>query len=102
MSREKKTPRVVKAFEDLGLAAQAARHSISEKAHAEAAKGITYDPECIVHLAGGLELRAPAFPLPCSYVRFVMNGEELMYWCSDEWKEDPEEVMGAIIGRMIG
>jgi hypothetical protein len=35
----------------------------------------------------------------CSYVRFVdADDNELAYWTSDEWEEDPQLVMGAIMG----
>ena len=38
-----------------------------------------------------------------SYVRFLdANGGELLYWNSDEWAETPEEVMGAIMGVIMG
>lgn len=35
-----------------------------------------------------------------SYVRFVVNDHEVLYWNSDEWAEDPQGVMGAIFGAL--
>lgn len=36
-----------------------------------------------------------------SFVRFYdADGEEDVGWVSDEWKEDPQGVMGAILGRL--
>lgn len=61
-----------------------------------------YGVECVVKLANGRELRTPAYPEDCSYVRITHNGYEIAYWISDEWAEDPEIVMGAIVGCMQG
>jgi hypothetical protein len=60
-----------------------------------------YPPECVINLETGCELRCPAHPDPCEYVRIVdpMVGE-VAYWDSAEWAEDPMGVMGAIIGAM--
>jgi hypothetical protein len=35
-----------------------------------------------------------------SYVRFVVNDHEVLYWNSDEWEEDGQNVMGAIFGAI--
>jgi len=60
-----------------------------------------YPPECVVNLETGNTLRCPAYPKACVYVRIVDPfGNEVAYWHSDEWHEDPEGVMGAIIGSM--
>lgn len=61
-----------------------------------------YGAECIVPLANGRAIHTPAFPEECDYVRIVENGKELAYWTSTEWAEDPECVMGAIIGCAHG
>ena len=38
----------------------------------------------------------------CSYIRFVdANGNQLAYWVCNEWKEAPQEVMGAIMGCLL-
>lgn len=60
--------------------------------------------ECSIPLANGLNLVAESEnsnSSGTSYVRFVdKNGFERAYWESSEWEEDPECVMGAIIGVM--
>ncbi len=36
-----------------------------------------------------------------SFVRFYdAEGNEVVGWNCDEWKEEPEEVMGAILGKL--
>lgn len=40
-------------------------------------------------------------PKGVSYVRILdANGAEISYWDNAEWSEDPECVMGAILGAM--
>ena len=58
--------------------------------------------ECVVELPTGCQLRAPADPDPCDYVRLVdpVVGE-VAYWDSAEWAEDPKGVMGAIVGALV-
>lgn len=59
--------------------------------------------ESSVALPGGWELRCPAYPEECSYVRILnRDGREVGYWNEDEWRLDPAEVMGAIVGAMKG
>jgi len=57
--------------------------------------------ETKIPLETGAELRCPSYPEPCAYVRIVdpIVGE-VAYWDSQEWAEDPEGVMGAILGAM--
>lgn len=47
-----------------------------------------------------------ANPAGTTYVRILDNlgpdGHELVYWVCDEWGEEPECVMGAIFGAIIG
>jgi hypothetical protein len=69
-----------------------------ETTHARNTAAVTYDNECVIPLANGRELRCPASPEACDYIRLVEGGHELMYWSSDEWAEDPGDVMGAILG----
>ena len=70
-----------------------------EKRRAAAAgDGGEYGDETIVLLADGRQLRFPAYPESCSYIRVMFEGREITYWNSEEWKEDPEDVMGAIMG----
>jgi len=49
---------------------------------------------------------ATANPHGTSYVRIVDHlgdtGKELAYWICDEWGEEPENVMGAIFGAIVG
>jgi hypothetical protein len=59
---------------------------------------LDYGEECVLPLVNGREIRCPAYPEPCTYVRIVDCGYELAYWVSDEWGSDPMEVMGAILG----
>jgi len=36
-----------------------------------------------------------------SFIRFHdLFGDEIVGWTSDEWREAPEEVMGAILGKL--
>lgn len=63
------------------------------------------DGECIVLSIlrtgkGTAEVLCPAFPAPCSYIRIEHQGQEVTYWDSAEWAEDPEGVMGAIMGAV--
>jgi hypothetical protein len=58
--------------------------------------------EAVIALPNGQELRCPAFPAPCEYVRITANGEELLYWDCAEWGLDPRGVMGAIFGAAVG
>ena len=59
--------------------------------------------ESAVKIRNGNSIRMPAFPEECSYVRVINPfGEEVAYWISDEWKDDPQEVMGAILGAAMG
>jgi hypothetical protein len=57
-----------------------------------------YGNETIIALANGREMRCPAFPEECEYVRITQEGYELAYWTNEEWAEDPKIVMGAIMG----
>lgn len=59
-----------------------------------------YGEECVVTTHSGREIRSPAFPQPCDYIRITQHGFELAYWTSEEWKECPDEVMGAIMGAL--
>ncbi len=73
-----------------------------ELVHAKAttSAGNSWGDECVVITQSGRELRSPLFPEPCSYVRVVQQGFELGYWNSDEWREAPEEVIGAVVGAL--
>lgn len=61
-----------------------------------------YGEEAVIALANGREIRCPAHPEPCSYVRVMQAGCELGYWVETEWASTPDEVMGAILGLASG
>jgi hypothetical protein len=89
---------------DLRTALQA-QYALSdiEVTHALMNLGTEYGEECVLSTReAGRELRCPAFPLECSYVRVVIDGLELAYWVEDEWRDDPAVVMGAIFGAARG
>lgn len=73
-----------------------------ELVHARNNFGLRYGVETIVCLVNGRELRAPAYPEVCDYVRIVQGGHELAYWDADELGDDPADVLGAIIGAAHG
>jgi hypothetical protein len=59
--------------------------------------------ECAIQLRDGREIRCPAYPEPCTYVRIVNQaGAEQCYWNCKEWRTAPEEVMGAIMRVLKG
>lgn len=60
-----------------------------------------YGPESVIQVHTGFFLKTPMHPDECDYVRVCDPlGREIAYWTADEWKEQPEEVMGAIIGAV--
>ena len=71
--------------------------------HAIDALGIQYGEEHVLLIHGtGRQIRTPAYPAECDYVRIVRDGLELAYWTSDEWRDAPMDVMGAIMGAASG
>jgi hypothetical protein len=66
-------------------------------------KGLELE-EIAVKTQAGEYLVFPSYaqnPQGVDYVRFIdKQGNELAYWNSDEWAEDPELVMGAIMGAL--
>lgn len=61
-----------------------------------------YPEEVAVMIANGCQIRVPAYPHDCSYVRVIdASGQQSGYWTFDEWAEEPEEVMGAIFGAAL-
>lgn len=58
--------------------------------------------ECVVRIANGRELRSPAYPAACEYVRITSAGYEIAYWDHQEWRHDPQVVMGALIAVAHG
>ena len=58
-------------------------------------------PESVILAVHGCEVRVPAAPLPCEYVRIVdVRRREILYWDVMEWREDPVGVMGAILAAI--
>lgn len=71
----------------------------SDVSHAVNTLNAEYDDESVVSVLGTpRQIRAPAYPADCTYVRITVAGMEVVHWTSDEWKEQPEEVVGAILG----
>lgn len=74
--------------------------------HVIGAGDAVFDGESVIELPGDISLHMPAHPLPCEYLRVVDRsvgkGVELMYWSSDEWRDQPEEVIGAVMGLLKG
>ena len=62
-------------------------------------------PECVIQLGNGGTIRTDSYdsnPAGSSYVRVCApGGGEVAYWVSTEWAEDPQLVMGAILGAAI-
>ena len=57
--------------------------------------------EVTIRTENGIVIAAPAFPAECSYVRLLTaDGDELVYWDSQEWQDDPTEVMGAFLASL--
>lgn len=71
-----------------------------EHARASIDDGGGYDEECVILTHSGRELRTPALPESCSYIRVTQQGFELAYWNSDEITESSEDVIGALIGAL--
>jgi hypothetical protein len=73
-----------------------------EKIHLEDAGDPQYEDEIAILAHSGFYLKCPAFPQDCDYVRITDPlGREIGYWVSDEWRESPAEVMGAILGALV-
>lgn len=69
---------------------------------------LAYGEEVVVRTDTGRELRAGAgqpgdSTVTGEYVRILdANGVEQGYWHYDEWVDDPQVVMGAIVGCLVG
>ena len=60
-------------------------------------------PECAVETGlPGIELRCPAFPAPCSYVRIVRDGVEVAFYEATEWQRSPDDVMQVLLAAAYG
>lgn len=75
-----------------------------EVAHALDNLDMGYGDETIVHTASGRELRCPAPPRRCEYVRVAVQIDGRTYetacWRRNEWCRAPSEVMSAIVGAL--
>lgn len=76
--------------------------SLVEENHALNSVSNDFGSETIIKLSNGREIHTPAFPEDCTYVRIVEFGFELAYWVDDEWADDPQVVMGAMLGLAHG
>src|SRR5688572_1521717 len=56
-----------------------------------------FNPETVVFLKDGKTIHCPASPFRCEYIRVEDGETEVGYWSSEEFQEDPEEVMGALM-----
>lgn len=71
------------------------------------ARWLPYQPDSEAYVALGSSgtllvfENAEANPEGTRYVRFVVNDHEVLYWNSDEWEEDGQNVMGAILGGVL-
>lgn len=81
----------------LGWSAQELSHALACVSN-DPGYGASFGAECVIATHSGRELRSPAFPETCSYVRVTQAGFELAFWTSDEWAEEPQEVLGAMLG----
>jgi hypothetical protein len=67
--------------------------------------GVCPDTEMWIPLPNGTAFvfpHAKVSPEGCDYVRIVhSDGCEQVYWDSEEWKQEPAFVMGAICGCML-
>jgi len=70
---------------------------------------LDYGEESIIARSpdGSMQVRTPAFPIDCDYVRVVrIEGDDVIetaYWNAQEWTESEDqgvEVMGAIMGAI--
>lgn len=74
----------------------------TEMAHARDSAGTQYDNEAALIAHTGFELRYDTDDELLTYVRVCDPlGRELAYWTHEEWQEDPQLVMGAIIGALV-
>lgn len=62
-----------------------------------------FGSECVLILENGMQLRGDGEdPDGTSYVRVCdVDGDEIAYWTADEWCDEPESVMGAVLGALV-
>jgi len=64
-----------------------------------------YGAESVIVESGNRQVRCPAYPTECDYIRIVAidgdNTHEITYWNKDEWQDDPDlDCIGAIMGAI--
>lgn len=60
-----------------------------------------YGPESVLQVHTGFHLAVPAYPQEVDYLRVCdPMGREIAYWSIDEVKEDPSDVLGAVVGAL--
>jgi hypothetical protein len=67
--------------------------------------GVSESKECWIEMPHNIVLAFSNYktdPLGCTYIRMLdsRTGGELLYWSCTEWQEEPENVMGAIMGAL--
>lgn len=73
-----------------------------EREHAADAAGDAYGEEHMLVAHTGFQLRYSAETEMVDYVRVCDPlGREIVYWTSNEWAEDPQLVMGAMLGALV-
>ena len=77
-----------------------------EIVHAMANVDVSYGAEHVVATESGREIRCPAHPAECDYARVTTvigdDVAEIAYWSTDEFREAPSEVLGALLGAAGG
>jgi hypothetical protein len=82
-------------------AALDARLMPMEREHIRENADNDYGEEAALLVHNGFQLRYSAQSETPDYVRVCDPlGREIAYWVSDEWRDDPELVMGAILGAL--
>jgi hypothetical protein len=82
-----------------GVNAMLSEHELQ---HAADAAGDAFGTEAMLVAHTGFQLRYSAETELCDYVRVCDPlGREIVYWTSSEWAEDPQLVMGAMLGALV-
>ena len=65
--------------------------------------GTSYGSELVLGIVGGGSIRCPSLVVEGFWVRVVdVDGEEIAYWDEGEFRDDPEVVLGALMGAALG
>jgi len=77
--------------------------SETQRSHAKNSQDSDYTNECTVSTVNGRKILTAAYPQECDYIRITDRADhEIAYWSCDEWRDSPQEVMGAIVGALNG